>query len=122
MLKLEFGRALGYDRSMKEVYPEPGDNFALELHRRIAEKLRQNPALLEIARLNMTRWLSTDRSWSYRQAMGEWQEMIETLSLEDLIAEMLREDDEGQRIRSNSPFGGILSKAERSEVLEASHA
>jgi hypothetical protein len=107
---------------MKIAYLSEGDNFALELHHRIADRLRIDPSLIEIAKSNMNRWLQNEPSWSSRITIEEWQDMIEELSLEDLIAEMLKEDDEGQRIRSNSPFCGIISQDESKEILDLAYA
>ncbi len=107
---------------MKTLYLDEGDNISLELHHRIAQKLQKDPFLISVAKNNISRWLSVDRSRSYKIAIQEWSEKINSLSLDDLIHEMLREDDEGQRLRSNSPFGGILSESERLEVLELVHA
>lgn len=107
---------------MKMIYPHEGDNFALELHVRIAERLRHDPSLIEVAKITMNRWLQNNPSWSSKIAIEEWQDLIENLSLDELIDEMLQEDDEGQRIRSNSPFCGIISQEESKNILELAYA
>jgi hypothetical protein len=107
---------------MKTVYLAEGDNFSLELHHRIADRLRLDPSLIQVAQNNLEQWRSNNPSWSSLLTIEEWQDLIDTLSLDDLIHEMLREDDEGQRIRSNSPFAGIISQKESREILDLAYA
>jgi hypothetical protein len=54
---------------------------------------------------------------SAARALEEWQELIDTRSVSELIAVMTEDSDEGQRLRSSTPFTGILSKAERKEIF-----
>ncbi len=82
------------------------------LHSGVAEKLRLNPTeVLQIARQNLDRWLKTENS-----ALREWQEILETHSPEEIIKIITQDTDEGQRLRSSSPFVGVLSDAERDKI------
>lgn len=76
------------------------------MHRFIAERLRANPALLEVARGNMARWNCPERGW-----WREWSGILER-PLEEIIALLERDDEEGCRLRQSSPFAGILSPQE----------
>ena len=86
------------------------DRRSLELHRAIAAKLKADPALLEIARENLTRWCaSRGRSQPYFDA---WQEIL-SRPLADILA-LLEEDSEHMdAMRQATPFAGVLEPAER---------
>ena len=86
------------------------DAVSLALHRAIAERLSQNPSyVLSIARNNLQRWLSRNAEPAWR----EWQEILEN-STPTTICEILSQDtEEGQRLRSATPFAGVLSESER---------
>ena len=86
------------------------DRRSLELHRAIATKLRAHPALLEIARDNLTRWsASNSRSQPYWDA---WQEIL-SRPLAEILA-LLEEDSERMTaMRQATPFAGVLEPAER---------
>lgn len=85
------------------------------LHRTVAEKLRRNPKqVLQIARNNLSRWLKSESfAGNERFALLEWQEILETRPPEEIIKIIRQDTDEGQRLRSSSPFAGVLSEAER---------
>lgn len=94
------------------------DLFALELHRAIAEKmLRDERAVIAKAKSIISRWLS---SGNFPNEIGaplrEWSEILERESPANLRKLIVEQSDEGQRLRSSSPFTGILSKAERDVV------
>ena len=82
------------------------DRRSLMMHRIIAERLRAEPALLDIPRANLARWNCPDRAW-----WREWSAVLE-MPLDEIIAIMLRDDEEGCRMRQSSPFAGILSPQE----------
>ncbi|MBS1856694.1 MAG: hypothetical protein JST11_15100 [Acidobacteria bacterium] len=86
------------------------DRRSLALHRAIAEKLRGNPALLEIARDNLARWSSRDNhSQPY---FDEWRRILEKPLPE--ILRVLEEDSErAAALRQATPFAGVLAPKER---------
>lgn len=94
------------------------DEFNLSLHRAVAEKLCQNPnAVLKIACDNLTRWLSsTSFEGSGRAALLEWAELVADTSIEKISRTITQGTDEGQCLRSSSPFVGVLSAQERLEI------
>ena len=91
------------------------DRYSLSLHQAVAERLRTEPAaVLRIARDNLKRWLSSgafDRA--ERSALFEWQEILIEGRPETIISIITADSDEGQRLRSSSPFAGVLSSRER---------
>jgi len=88
------------------------DLYSLMLHSGVAEKLRLNPTeVLQIARQNLDRWLKTENS-----ALREWQEILDTHTPAEIIKIITQDTDEGQRLRSSSPFVGVLSDAERDKI------
>src|SRR5688572_33323857 len=91
------------------------DQRSLALHRAIADKLRENPALLEIARDNLRRWsLARDRSQPYWDA---WQEILNRPLPE--ILDLLEEESERMTaMRQATPFAGVLQPAERWAVYD----
>ena len=89
------------------------DLFNLMLHRVVAEKLRKNPPfILQFAKNNLDRWAKKNNSF----ALLEWREIIENLTLEEIIEIISTDTDEGQRLRSSSPFAGVLSEEEREKI------
>ncbi len=92
------------------------DRFSLSLHRRIAEKLRMDPrAVLVAANENLDRWLSKTSfaSGPERQSLLEWKAILERSSPSEIGSIITAESDEGQRLRSSSPFAGILNETEQ---------
>jgi hypothetical protein len=89
------------------------DLFNLALHRAVAEKLRQDAKpVLQIARNNLNRWLKKSENF----ALLEWRQIIETRSPEEIIKIISQDTDEGQRLRSSSPFAGVVSEVEREKI------
>lgn len=94
------------------------DLLSLMLHRKVAEKLRQNQTVvLQTARNNLNRWLQGNGfADSKPLALLEWQQILENRTSTE-IAEIISQDtDEGQRLRSSSPFAGVLSETEREQI------
>ena len=89
------------------------DSFSLVLHRTVAEKLRQDAkAVLHLAQDNLNRWLKKNKN----SALLEWQKILETRTPEEICKIISQDTDEGQRLRSSSPFAGVLSEAEREKI------
>ena len=91
------------------------DRRSLALHRAIAEKLRERPALIEVARENLERWSSTaGRSQPYWDA---WRELLGRPLSE--VLEILAEPSERMTaMRQATPFAGVLEPAERWAIYE----
>ncbi|MGH9845524.1 MAG: hypothetical protein ACREEM_42985 [Blastocatellia bacterium] len=92
--------------------------WALEYHKEVADRMRSNPdGIVEIARANLKRWLSDYEAGSPdARCLEEWQELLETRIIPELIAIITENSDEGQRLRSSTPFTGILTFEEREEI------
>lgn len=94
---------------------ERNDQRSLALHRAIAEKLRSNPALMEIARDNLERWSTAVRhSQPYWDA---WREVLR-LPFSEILEVMLEEGERMTAMRQASPFAGVLTPQERWGVYE----
>ncbi|MBI1760806.1 MAG: hypothetical protein HYR56_05145 [Acidobacteria bacterium] len=98
------------------------DLVALDYHRLVAERLRTDPdKVLREARENLWRWLPVHAGSGSELALLEWQQLLDTKTVPELIAIILEDSDEGQRLRSSTPFAGLLS-LEESRALWKRHA
>lgn len=92
------------------------DKVSLLLARRVAERLCARPELLEVARANLSRWKQRNAdSPSLLRCYSEW-EAILTRPLEEICGLLVAESEQGQHLRQNSPFAGVLSPAEVWEI------
>jgi hypothetical protein len=94
------------------------DAERLALHEFIADHLRAEPEkVLAIARANLERWLGSDPdSQPYYR---EWQEIIESRPLTDILALITSETEEGRRLRQSTPFTGVVTQQERERAFAA---
>ena len=94
------------------------DKVSWALARRVAERLRARPELVELARTNLSRWKQRNAvSPSLLRCYSEWESIL-TRPLDQVCALLVAETEEGQRLRQNSPFAGVLSPAEVWEIKE----
>ncbi len=91
------------------------DLLSLAVHQIAAERLRRNPQLLSIAKTNLRNWLNSDPTVG---AWLEWKEILETESFENILKIITAETDEGQRLRSSSPFAGLIDEEEWQRTIE----
>ena len=92
------------------------DRVSLEMAKRVAARLRSNPSLMCVARENLCRWKERHRgSPSLLLADLEWEEILNR-PLEQICRILCDESDEGQRLRQNAPFPGILSAEEVRQI------
>ncbi len=94
------------------------DFFSWMLHRVVAEKMLADEAeVLRIARENLGRWLKSESfAGGENSALLEWQTILENSTPEEIRKIITQDTDEGQRLRSSSPFAGVLSEAEREKI------
>ena len=85
------------------------------LRRVIAQRVSENPALLDAARANLRRWVGRDGGRLY---WTEWENMLKG-SLDDLLAFMVSPSEKARRLRQSSPFCGILTPRERWKIYES---
>jgi hypothetical protein len=90
------------------------DRRSLALHEAVAAKLAADPALLDLARANLGRWLSGRPI----AALREWQELLETASLQEILTILRSSDERSARLRQSSPFAGALTPMERQRILD----
>ena len=88
------------------------DAISLELARRVAMRLRESPALIEVARANLSRWSRQNSdSPALLRCYAEWQGILGR-SIDEICDLLCAETGDSQRLRQNSPFAGILSPAQ----------
>lgn len=88
------------------------DEISLELGRRTATRLRQQPDLLQFARENLDRWTRLNfNSPALLRCYAEWRERLDD-PLEKICAVLTSENEESRRLRQNSPFAGVLNARE----------
>ncbi len=94
------------------------DYFSLMLHRVVAEKMLVDEAkILQTAQNNLSRWLRSESfAGSERFALIEWQEILENSTPQEIQKIITQDNEEGQRLRSSSPFVGVLSETEREKI------
>jgi hypothetical protein len=108
---MSFGRG-------NKTWHEIVDDRSLEMDRVIAEKIRANPNLVQIALTNINRWLANpDYSESGQQAALEWKSIIENSSVGDLVTLLESNSEEARRLRQSSPFCGVLTPEERRAIF-----
>ena len=88
----------------------------LVAHSMIAEKLLTDPEILTVAKRNLERWVQQS---GQTPALLEWDELLESGDQAAILAVLLSLDEEAMRLRSSSPFTGILNEAERRLIFEA---
>lgn len=86
------------------------------MHRAIAEKLRDKPELLGIARDNLKRWRPTaGRSTPHIDA---WEKFLDK-PLDELLALIVEDSEHMRAMRQTGPFAGILSPKERWMIYDS---
>lgn len=92
------------------------DFFSLRLHEEVAKVL--DASGVAKARANIARW---KHQYAARNAVTQpdWDVWLTILDrpLEDIVAMLVAETEEGDRLRQSSPFCGILSQAYRLEIF-----
>lgn len=95
------------------------DERSMALHREIAKKLRSNPALWNIPINNIAKWRKM--RGGFTPAFIEWEHILNTYTKEQILSILENDSEESARLRSSSPFTGILSKNERKLIFERYH-
>ena len=92
------------------------DQVSLELARRVVAGLPQHPEWLELARANLERWSRQNKNApSLLRCYAEWRELL-SRPVEEICSALTAETEEGQRLRQNSPFAGVLPPEEVWEI------
>ena len=93
------------------------DARSLAMHCRIAQKISRDPDLLNKARENLRRWLAKAEGRTTRY-LREWEQILDCPwpAIAELITSM---SEEATRLRSSSPFAGVLTEDEREQIYAA---
>ena len=91
------------------------DARSLDMARIVVARIDEDPILIHIAHDNLARWRRCRGGLS--RAHLEWVEILER-PWTGIREVLLAKTDEGQRLRSSSPFTGIVSEDERWDVIE----
>jgi hypothetical protein len=89
------------------------DRRSLALHEAVAAKIEARPELLDTARANLARWISR----APQGALLEWKDLLDRMSVGDLVALLRSQDETAARLRQSSPFAGVLTPEERQAIL-----
>jgi hypothetical protein len=92
------------------------DKRSRVLHKEVAKKLRNNPELWDIPKKNLARW--KHKEGGLPTALMEWEHILNTNTKEHILAILENDSEESNRLRSSSPFVGILSQKERNKIFE----
>jgi len=92
------------------------DERSIALHKEIAEKLKSNPALWDIPKKNLQRWKQVKDGLSH--ALEEWERIFHQNSKEQILSLLESDSEESMRLRSSSPFTGILNDDEREKIFK----
>ncbi len=99
---------------------ERSEKRSRKLHGEIAKKLRRNPDLWEIPKNNIIRWKK--RRKSLTPALVEWERILESLAKKQILSILEGASEDSIRLRSSSPFTGILGDDERKAIFELHRA
>jgi hypothetical protein len=87
------------------------DARSLAMHQRVAERIREQPALMEQARATLRRWRVTV-SPAAQPYLQEWERLMDA-GLEASLRIAVEDSPHARAMRQASPFAGLLSNAER---------
>jgi hypothetical protein len=92
------------------------DQRSLAMHSLIAEKCRRDPVLINRARCTLDRWMA-DPSLLISDCLA-WKKILDTWPDSEILRFLSEDSEQGRRLRQSSPFCGILSSAERVQVIK----
>lgn len=96
------------------------DERSWRWHCEIADRIRENPALVEVARGNIARW-KHQLGESAARDLDVWDRLLAG-SLEPVLAMLTAQTEEATRLRQSTPFCGILSQERRQVLLQEDRA
>lgn len=93
------------------------DERSMALHREIAKKLKNDPRLWDIPKYNIAKWKSG--RGGLIPSIIEWEHILNTNTKEQILFILESDSEESIRLRSSSPFTGILADMERNSIFES---
>lgn len=94
------------------------DARSLALHQLVAEKIRRDASVIDIARSNIVRWHAESGVPIESSAHAEWLGLLDG-PIDQLLGVLESDDQHATRLRQSTPFSGILTPAEREAVFAA---
>lgn len=92
------------------------DARSLAFGQAIADRLRQNPDLVNRARATIARWLTSSSSPQVESTLAEWSAILAG-PLSGVLAVLTDPGERATRLRQSNPFAGVLSQRERTAIL-----
>jgi hypothetical protein len=92
------------------------DRKSLALHRAIVAKLRAHPELFDRVRERMPPYVARGEELGRGAYVRRWAQLV-TEGMDAAIAMALDEGEDGQVMRSYTPFAGVLTEGERRKFL-----
>ena len=93
------------------------DQRTLAMHRLVAEKIRQDPALFDKATVTLARWRKTVCA-SSQPYLHEWERLMNQ-GMEACLAVAVEDSEHATALRQSSPFAGLLTHQDRFAFLKA---
>ena len=90
-------------------------SFSLELHRKVAERLRERPELVERA---LRRIESAVYAGTHHDYAARWRALLEG-PIDEAVRVLTADTDDAQAMRQTSPLTFVLSQRERYEIWKA---
>ncbi len=88
------------------------DRVSLEMATIVAKGLAVHPEWLTLARDNLRRWSERNADApGLLRCYAEWQAILDR-PVPEIVATLLDKSDNGRRLRTNSPFAGVLGPRE----------
>ena len=113
-----------------EPADDPGDSYfsdhrildarSLAMHCMIARKIARDPRMLDKARQNLQRWIEKSGSPAPPYLL-EWKAILDR-PWPDVAALITSMHQDATRLRSSSPFAGVLTEEERDRIYAAFRA
>ena len=90
-------------------------SFSLALHRKIAERLRERPELVERARRRVD---SEVYAGTHHEYAARWRALLEG-PIDEVLRVLTADTDDAQAMRQTSPLTFVLSQRERYHIWKA---
>jgi hypothetical protein len=92
---------------------------SIALHQAVAERLREDPGLIDRARDRVDAWLA--EGLVHRVYSEAWRDLLSG-PFDRLLAVLTRDDDDARTLRQCSPFAGVLDPRTRWRILREGRA
>jgi hypothetical protein len=91
------------------------DQRSLAFGQAIAARLIEDPSLVDYARANISRWVTTC-SPGVRRTLDEWVGVLDE-GMRSILNTLTGSGERNTRLRQSNPFAGLLSEQERNAFL-----